>query len=139
MHDTMHVHNARNMLEQKWSRNSANDLRHKHAHALHGLIQWLSVYQSEHCSVLHRITISDPTLLPHAHTFAVMWSRCRAAPHLATLAWYGTVRLHSRYACAWHAMHEHGTQYIWVKYNVREIPYFDLFYQGTQHAIATRF
>ncbi len=62
----------------------ANDQRHmlqKHDCALCSLFWWLLVHQSEHCFVLHRTTILDPTQVPYAQTFAVMLNGNRTAPH----------------------------------------------------------
>ncbi len=68
---------------------SVNNLRHcEHAYALHSLIQWLSVHQNEHCSVLQRITIVNHTQLSHAHTFAAILSGNRTAPQHIGAVWY---------------------------------------------------
>ncbi len=63
----------------------------EHAYALPPPNPVLLVYQNEHCSVLHRTTISYPTQLPHAHTFAVMSSGSCTASCLIGMVWYGMV------------------------------------------------
>ncbi len=47
---------------------------------------WL-VHQSEHCSVLHRTIISDPTQLPLVHTFAIMSSGSCTTPSCIGMVW----------------------------------------------------